>query len=135
MRVVRRRGQFGTQVEFSGPGPARERLRAIAEPIAPAPQKVVRYDEATIRTIELARILGRPIHRGGGGRDPLPGDPRERPSRDRYVGSMAFSRETYAWIIRQCRERGLNRSAFIGMLVEAVEKLSSAEIDDLLARE
>ena len=108
MRVIRRQGQFGTQVEVAGIGPARE----------PA-------------SIVLARVLERPIGRGGGLRDPLPGNARERPTRDHYA-TVALERTVRAWARKQADARGLGCSAFLGMIIEAAKEMTADELDQFL---
>lgn len=109
MRVIRRKGGFGWQVEVAGPAPESS-------------------------AVKLARAMERPVGRGGGRRDPLPGKPRERFNRDRYV-SVSVSRSVGEWIDRQADARGLSRASFMGMLIEGASAISPDDLDDLLSRE
>lgn len=89
----------------------------------------------TLKTpsIDLARLLDRPVGRGGGLRDPLPGNPRDRYSRDQCLAT-SVDRSTMALVKKLAAERGLSRGAFVGMIVEAALKMSADDLDDLLAK-
>lgn len=104
MRVIRYRGQAGTQIEVAGKG--RE----------PAP-------------VVLARVLERKIGRGGGLRDRRP----DGELRDGYM-TVAVTKDLMRWAQRQADARGLSRSAFLGMLIEGAHAMSGDEIDEILAR-
>ena len=108
MRVIRYKGQFGTAIQTAGPGVARE----------PAP-------------VALAGALDRPIGKGGGLRDPLPGTRGKRPLRDGYV-TAALTRESAAWVKREGAKRGLATGAFMGMVLERVSKMDEDALDDFL---
>jgi hypothetical protein len=106
MRVIRRNGSFGPRIEIVGRN-ARE----------PAP-------------VVLARVLERPVGRGGGRRDPLP----KRILRNGYV-TVSVSRDLHRWLKRQADNRGLSLAAFTGMIVESITTMTADALDDLLAGE
>lgn len=76
---------------------------------------------------ELAHILGRPVGRGGGLRDPLP----HKISRDGHV-TVAVTKEMQAWVQQQANERGLSRASFLGMIIEGIRSLPPDELDNLI---
>ncbi len=128
MRVIRRKGQFGTQIEVAGIAPATARVPVLR----PEVLREVSRDLGEPAAIVLARLLERRIGQGGGQRDPLPGKASERYTRDQYV-TLSVDRTVKAWIQKQADERGLARGAFVGMIIEAAKELTADDLDDLLA--
>lgn len=75
---------------------------------------------------ELARVLERPIGRGGGQRDGA--------GRSVYL-TTALTPGMRAVLDREAGERGMSRAALAGAIIEAAMALSEDGLDDLLAGE